>query len=156
MSSPSILTSQRVLLLALALGALSAKGAKAAALVACLAGGFELLARLLFPGNATRRLGDADRRLLARVALAAIGGGGGAYDLHDHLRVENTRDSWPLTLALKLTPALHNFFGSMHGGWVQLAGMNMAASSFTESATKPRHPNRKRFHWRPILFQRLP
>ena len=116
MSSPSILTSQRVLLLALALGALSAKGAKAAALVACLAGGFELLARLLFPGNATRRLGDADRRLLARVALAAIGSGG-AYDLHDHLRVENTRDSWPwLTLALKLTPALHNFFGSMHGG----------------------------------------
>ena len=115
MQSPSIVTSQRVLLLALAIGALSAKGTKAAALVACLAGGFELLARLLFPGNATRRLGDADRRLLARVALAAIGGGG-AYDLHDHLRVENTRDSWPLTLALKLTPALHNFFGSMHGG----------------------------------------
>ena len=59
--------------------------------------------------------GSDDDLDLNRRAAAAIGGGG-AYDLHDHLRVENTRDSWPLTLALKLTPALHNFFGSMHGG----------------------------------------
>lgn len=116
----SILASHRALLVALALGALthysllSAKNAKAAALVACLAGGFEFLTRLLFPGNARRQL-DTHRRLLARVALAATCGGS-AYDLHDHLRVENTRDSWPLSLALKLTPALHNFFGSMHGG----------------------------------------
>ena len=46
------------LLLALALGLalhyslLSAKGAKAVALVACLAGVFQCLARLVFPGNA--------------------------------------------------------------------------------------------------------
>ena len=111
----------RALLVALALGALthysllSAKNAKAAALVACLAGGFEFLTWLLFPGNARRKLDDTHRRLLARVALAATCGGS-AYGLHDHLRVENTRDSWPLSLALKLTPALHNFFGSMHGG----------------------------------------
>ena len=53
--------------------------------------------------NARRQLDDTHRRLLARVALAATRGGG-AYDLHEHLRVENTRDSWPLSLALQLTP----------------------------------------------------
>ena len=69
---------------------------------------------LVFPG-ARAALTEAQRRLLARFLLAATKDGA-PYDLHDHLHLEPPTEGAPLALRLKLTPELHNFFGSLHGG----------------------------------------
>ena len=122
-----LVSSRRALGLALTLGLatrLSLLTHRSAALIALAATGLVLLERLVFPGGS--KATEAQRRLLARFTLAATRGSS-VYDLHEHLYLEpggaacGVDKEQPVALRLKLTPALHNFFGSMHGGAIASA-----------------------------------
>ena len=66
------------------------------------------------------KLTDGQRALRARTALSALHGSS-RYNLAEHIVFESVNSDGSLSLSLKLTADLHNFFGSMHGGCIASA-----------------------------------
>ena len=75
------------------------------------------ISHALFPADV--RLTQAQKLQRARLALAATAGSS-TYNLADHLHVGLNAEG-RIELRLALTPALHNFGGSMHGGAIASA-----------------------------------
>lgn len=75
-----------------------------------------------FPVGASRpKLTEAQRLQWVCTVLAAGAGGDCAYNLSEHLVLEGSPAEGAVTFKLRMTPALHNFFGSMHGGVIASA-----------------------------------
>jgi acyl-coenzyme A thioesterase 13 len=75
------------------------------------------ISHALFPTDV--RLTQAQKLQRARLALAATAGSS-TYNLADHLHAGLNAEG-AIELRLALTPALHNFLGSMHGGAIASA-----------------------------------